>query len=209
MGLPVAKIIISSNENNVLTKLIRDGKYDIRDCAVVGTTSPAMDILKSSNVERVLYDLFGTQRTKELMFDLEEQNFYELTSKELHKLREYFDADFCNGDEGKKYIKEIFEEYHYLMDPHTATCMKSYETCSNPEIKTIAYSTAEWTKFSPVIANALTGEKDAQDIQALESISKVAGLEIPTMISRLFSKEISQKTIIEKENIESEILKFL
>ncbi len=209
MGLPVAKIIISSNENNVLTKLIRDGKYDIRDCAVVGTTSPAMDILKSSNVERVLYDLFGTQRTKELMFDLEEQNFYELTSEELDKLRESFDADFCNGDEGKKYIKEIFEGYHYLMDPHTATCMKSYETCSNPEIKTIAYSTAEWTKFSPVIANALTGEKDAQDIQALESISKVAGLEIPTMIRRLFSKEIAQKTIIEKENIESEILKFL
>ena len=209
MGLPVEKIVISSNENNVLTKLIREGKYDIRNCEVVGTTSPAMDILKSSNVERVLYDLFGTQRTRELMNDLEETNVYELRVDELAKLREFFDADYCNGDEGKKYIKEIFENYHYLMDPHTATCMKSYETCSKPGIKTIAYSTAEWTKFSPVIANALTGEEDAQDIMALKSISKVAGLEIPAMINELFTKEIAQKTIIDKEEIEAEILKFL
>ncbi len=209
MGLPVEKIIISSNENNVLTKLIREGKYDIRDCEVVGTTSPAMDILKSSNVERVLYDLFGESRTKELMLNLEANNVYELTADELAKLRECFDADFCTGEEGKRYIKEIFESEHYLMDPHTATCMKSYETCSKPEIKTIVYSTAEWTKFSPVIANALTGEEDTRDIDALKSISKVAGLPIPAMINELFTKEIAQKTIIDKEEIESEILKFL
>jgi threonine synthase len=209
MGLPVEKIIISSNENNVLTRLIRDGKYDLRDAEVVSTTSPAMDILKSSNVERVLYDLFGEERTKELMDDLEEKHVYELNAAELAKLRESFDADYCTGDEGKKYIKEIFEKYNYLMDPHTATCMKSYETCSKPEIKTIAYSTAEWTKFSPVIANALTGEVDTKDIEALESISKVAHLEIPAMIKELFTKEIAQKTVIEKDDIEKEILKFL
>jgi threonine synthase len=209
MGLPVEKIIISSNENNVLTRLIRDGKYDLRESEVVSTTSPAMDILKSSNVERVLFDLFGAERTKELMFDLEEKNFYELREDELAKLRECFDADWCSGEEGKVYIKEIFEKDHYLMDPHTATCIKSYESVSKPEIKSIIYSTAEWTKFSPVIANALTGEVDTKDIEALESISKVASLEIPTMIKELFVKEITQKTVIEKEQIEEEILKFL
>ena len=209
MGLPVEKIIISSNENNVLTRLIRDGKYDLRESEVVSTTSPAMDILKSSNVERVLFDLFGTERTKELMSSLEEKNFYELSSDELAKLQEFFDADWCNGEEGKKYIKETFENDKYLMDPHTATCMKSFQTRSNPEIKSIIYSTAEWTKFSPVIANALTGEVDTKDIEALESISKVANLEIPAMIKELFSKEIAQKTVIEKEEIEEEILKFL
>jgi len=209
MGLRVEKIIISSNENNVLTKLIKSGKYDLRDSSVIGTTSPAMDILKSSNVERILFDLFGSQRTKELMQDLEEKNFYELTSAELTKLQKYFDADFCNGDEGKKYIKDIFENDNYLMDPHTATCIKSYETCSNPEIKTIAYSTAEWTKFSPVIANALTGEVDAKDIVALESIAKEANLKIPAIIKGLFDKEISQTIVIDKKNIEEEILKFL
>ncbi|MDD3060149.1 MAG: threonine synthase, partial [Sulfurimonas sp.] len=209
MGLPVEKIIISSNENNVLTQLIRDGKYDLRHMKVVNTTSPAMDILKSSNVERVLFDLFGEVRARALMEDLESKNAYELTSLELATLREYFDADFCNGDEGKAYIKETFENNGYLMDPHTATCFKSFETCSNPEIKSIIYSTAEWTKFSPVIANALTGEKDAEDIIALESISKTAKLEIPAMVKGLFSKKIVQDTVIEKEDIEKEILKFL
>lgn len=168
-----------------------------------------MDILKSSNVERILYDMFGYERTKELMQDLESKNFYELSSAELAELQKSFDADFCTGDEGKAYIKDTFENNGYLMDPHTATCMKSYETCSNPAIKTIAYSTAEWTKFSPVIANALTGEVDAQDIVALESIAKEAKLSIPPMIKELFTKEIVQKTVIEKEDIEKEILKFL
>ncbi len=209
MGLPVEKIIISSNENNVLTRLIKEGKYDLRDSEVVSTTSPAMDILKSSNVERVLFDLFGAERTKELMNDLEEKKCYELTGVELVTLQKCFDADFCNGDEGKKYIKETFEKDGYLMDPHTATCFKSYESCSKPEIKSIIYSTAEWTKFSPVIANALTGEEDAKDLDALTSISNVAKLEIPTMIKELFTKEVVQKTVIEKEDIAKEILDFL
>ncbi len=209
MGLPVEKIIISSNENNVLTKLIKDGQYNLNECSVVGTTSPAMDILKSSNVERILFDMFGFERTRELMEDLENKNAYALTSDELATLRVVFDADCCTGDEGKKYIKDIFENDGYLMDPHTATCLKSFETCSNPEIKTIAYSTAEWTKFSPVIANALTGEVDAEDIVALESISQEAKLEIPSMIKGLFDKKIVYKTIIDKEDIEKEILKFL
>ena len=209
MGLPVEKIVISSNENNVLTRLINDGKYDLNNSEVVGTTSPAMDILKSSNVERILFDMFGADRTKELMEDLESKNCYELTSDELVTLQKSFSADFCNGDEGKRYIKDVFEKDNYLMDPHTATCMKSYESCSNPDIKTIAYSTAEWTKFSPVIANALTGESGAKDIDALEAISKTASLEIPSMIKGLFTKEIAQKTVIEKEDIDKEILNFI
>lgn len=209
MGLPVEKIIISSNENNVLTKLIRDGKYDLRDLHVVNTTSPAMDILKSSNVERVLFDLFGAQRTKQLMDELESNHVYELSAHELEALRECFDADFCTGEEGKAYIKDTFDTHNYLMDPHTATCFKSYETCCDPKIKSIIYSTAEWTKFSPVIANALTGERDSKDLDALVAISNTASLAIPQMIKELFSKEIAQSTIIEKEDIEKEILSFL
>ena len=209
MCVPVEKIIISSNENNVLTKLIKTGKYDLRECSVVGTTSPAMDILKSSNIERILFDIFGFTRTRELMENLENQNFYELNAQELTELQKYFDADFCNGDEGKVYIKDTFENAKYLMDPHTATCMKSYETCCDAKIKTIAYSTAKWTKFSPVIANALTGEEDAEDIVALESISKIASLAIPSMIKGLFSKKIAQDTIIDKEDIQKEIHSFL
>ncbi len=209
MGLPVAKIIIASNENNILTEFITTGKYDLRDKAVVGTTSPAMDILKSSNIERIIFDLFGAARTKELMQDLEQNNAYELTDDEHAVIKAIFAADYCNGEEGKAYIKRAFEN-GYLMDPHTATCFKSHETCATDKnIKTIAYSTAEWTKFSPTIANALTGEVDAHDIDALKSIAQKANIAIPSMIDALFSKEIVQKTIIEKESIERTILEFL
>ena len=208
MGLPVEKILIASNNNNILTQLIGTGAYDLQTSEVIPTTSPAMDILKSSNIERILFDLFGTQRTKELMLQLDNEKFYQLTPSELKQIQAIFAADFCNDDEGKKYIKEAFAN-GYLMDPHTATCFKAYDTCRDKPLKTIVYSTAEWTKFSPVIANALTGEVDAHDLEALNSISKKAGIEIPAIIKGLFDKEITQKTIVEKDEIEQEILSFL
>jgi threonine synthase len=208
MGLPVEKLIIASNENNILTRLVQTGIYDMRDEELILTTSPAMDILKSSNVERVLYDLYGANRTRELMNDLDTKSMYSLTAEELEKLQNIFVADFCSDDEGKEYIKNSFNN-GYLMDPHTATCLKAYESCASKDIPTVIYSTAEWTKFSPVIANALTGEKDTKDIVALESISKTANVEIPSMINELFNKKIVHDSIIEKEDIEKEILKFL
>ncbi len=208
MGLPVEKILIASNNNNILTKLINTGAYDLRGSAVIPTTSPAMDILKSSNIERIFFDLFGEARTKELMFQLDNEKHYQLSDDELKQIQSIFSADFCDDNEGKQYIKDAFAS-GYLMDPHTATCFKAYDTCRDKPLKTIVYSTAEWTKFSPVIANALTGEVDARDIDALKSIAKEAGIEIPTIISGLFEKEITQKTIIEKDQIESEILAFL
>jgi threonine synthase len=208
MGLPVEKILIASNKNNVLTELINKGQYDLREASVVATTSPAMDILKSSNVERILYDLYGAERTKELMQQLDNEKYYQLTEQELTQLQATFSADYCEDNEGKSYIKQAFAN-GYLMDPHTATCFKAYDSCRSKPLKTVAYSTAEWTKFSPTIANALTGEVDTHDIDALKSIAHEAGIEIPAVISDLFDKEISQKTLIDKEDIEQEILAFL
>jgi threonine synthase len=208
MGLPVEKILIASNRNNILTELITTGKYDLRDTKLIITTSPAMDILKSSNVERVLFSLFGAERTKTLMEQLDHEKHYELTPDELAELQHYFAADFCNDEEGKAYIKQAFDN-GYLMDPHTATCFKAFETAREKPLKTIAYSTAEWTKFSPTIANALTGERGTRDIDALEAIAKEAKIEIPASIKALFEKEITQKAVIDKEDIEAEILAFL
>ena len=208
MGLPVEKILIASNKNNILTRLINTGTYDLRDASVVPTTSPAMDILISSNIERILFDLFGAARTKELMRQLTEEKHYQLSDEELQKLQALFAADYCDDKEGKQYIKKAFAD-GYLMDPHTATCFKAWETCRDQPLKTIVYSTAEWTKFSPVIANALTGEVDTHDLDALKSIAKEAGIEIPPMIRELFEKKIAQNTVIEKEDIEKEILAFL
>jgi len=171
MGLPVEKILIASNKNNVLTQLIKYGQYDLRELSLVSTSSPAMDILISSNVERILFDLYGAERTKELMANLDNDKHYELTAEELTQLQAVFAADFCEDDEGRQYIRDAFAD-GYLMDPHTATCFKAYDTCRERSLPTIAYSTAEWTKFSPTIANALTGEQDTNDIDALKSIAK-------------------------------------
>jgi len=208
MGLPVERLVIASNENNVLTHLVNTGRYDMRGQELIPTTSPAMDILKSSNVERILYDLYGAERTKALMEQLDSEKMYSLTSKELARLQDIFVADYCTGEEGREYIRKSFEE-GYLMDPHTATCLKAYETCCVKPLKTIIYSTAEWTKFSPTIANALTGETGTRDIDALNAIAKKADIEIPTMIRGLFEKKVTQKDVIDKEDIEEEILKFL
>ena len=208
MGLPVEKILIASNANNILTQLITTGKYDLRNASVIPTSSPAMDILKSSNVERILFHLYGAKRTKELMRQLDDKQCYQLTSKELSLLQNLFSADFCTDDEGEIYIKEAFSN-GYLMDPHTATCFKAYATCRDKPLKTIAYSTAEWTKFSPTIANALTGEENAHDREALAAIATKADIQIPAQINELFDKEVAQPTVIDKQDIEKEILAFL
>ena len=209
MGLPVEQILIASNNNNVLTQLIQTGAYDLRSKAVIPTTSPAMDILKSSNIERILFDLLGAERTKELMAQLDDEQHYQLEADELAKIQQIFVADFCDDEEGKNYIKDSFAK-GYLMDPHTATCFKAFDTCrKNKTLKTIAYSTAEWTKFAPVIANALTGEVDTHDLDALKLIAKEASIEIPAVINGLFNKEIVHKSVIEKEQIETDILAFL
>jgi len=208
MGLPVEKILIASNQNNVLSSLINDGIYDIRDSSVIATTSPAMDILKSSNVERILFDLFGKERTKELMHELDSNKCYQLTASELVELQQVFSADYCSDDEGKKYIQDAFES-GYLMDPHTATCFKTYDTCRDKPLKTIVYSTAEWTKFSPTIAEALTGEEGSDDREALKAIADKADIKIPDVINELFIKEITQNSVIDKADIEKEIMMFL
>lgn len=208
LGLPVEKILIASNNNNILTQFINTGAYDLRDKSVIATTSPAMDILKSSNIERILFDMFGETRTRELMQQLDNEKHYQLNADELAQVQRIFAADYCDDNEGKQYIKAAFAK-GYLMDPHTATCFKAYDTCRDKPLKTIVYSTAEWTKFSPVIANALTGEVDTRDIDALKSIAQEANIEIPAVISELFEKKIAQGTIIDKQDIEKEILAFL
>ena len=208
MGLPVERIVISSNANKVLTEWINTGCYEIANKSLITTNSPAMDILKSSNVERVLFDLFGHQRTRDLMQQLDVQGCYQLDADEVAQIQAIFSADFCTDDEGENYIRQAFKE-GYLMDPHTATCFKSWESLSSKSTPTIVYSTAEWTKFSPVIDAALTGKIDSSDEQALESISSVASIEIPAVISALFTKPVCHDSIIDKNDIEAEVIRFV
>ena len=207
MGLPVEKLLISSNVNNILTDLVTKGEYDLTGRKLIPTTSPAMDILKSSNVERVLFDKFGPERTKELMERLDTEGRYILTPDELAMLREDFDATFCSDDEGEAIIAE-YAKKGYIMDPHTATCFKAYRELRRKSLQTVICSTAEWTKFSRTVCDAL-GHPVARDLEALQWISENYGVEVPKVIAELFEKPIVHDTVVEKEAIEEEILKFI
>jgi threonine synthase len=209
MGLPVEKLVVSSNENNILTQWLTLGIYDIRGKELKLTKSPAMDILKSSNIERVIYDICGAFRTKELMESLNEKGYFEHSPAELEVLQQYFSATYSDDSYGAKTIKS-FVDNGYLMDPHTATCIKGYEQCKTKDLKMVIYSTAEWTKFSPTVLNALNkNDKTYPDKEALESISKQLNLTIPSQIEALFGTEIKHNTVIDVEDLEKEIIAFL
>ena len=209
MGVPIEKLLVASNENNILTQWINTGVYDIRGKELKLTKSPAMDILKSSNIERVIYSLYGAKRTKEMMQDLNDKNIFQMSEKETKELQNYFSAINSDDTYGAKVVKE-FLDANYLMDPHTATCIKAYENLKEKKLKTVIYSTAEWTKFSPTVLNALNENNTKYtDKEALEEISSKYNAVLPQSIKELFNSKINHSSIINKENIESEIVKFI
>lgn len=209
MGLPIKKILIASNINNILSDLINTGVYDLRDRKLLKTTSPAMDILISSNVERLLYDKFGASRCKELMDDLKQKRYYKLTKEELENLQKDFSAVYSDDQFAKEVIKK-YASRGYIMDPHTATTLKAYEDLREENLPAIACSTAEWTKFAPTMLNAIKNDDETYDDEtALKEVSKDLHVKIPKSISDLFNQKILHKKIVEKQNIEKEILDFI
>jgi len=206
-GLPIRKILIASNANNILTDLITTGVYDIRDRELILTESPAMDILKSSNVERVLYDLFGAERTRTWMTALADEGVYRLEEDELRMLQEDFAAIENSDAEGEAVIAE-YARKGYVMDPHTATSIKAFRRLRDADLPALLCSTAEWTKFSPTVAKAI-GLEVAGDEEALTLIHDRLDVPIPKAISALFTRPIIHRTVVEKEKIKNEMLTFL
>ena len=209
MGVPIEKLLVASNENNILTQWLNTGIYDIRGKELKLTLSPAMDILKSSNIERVIFSLFGADRTKELMEDLNNNNIFQMSENETKELQKYFSATYSDDSFGTDTIKGFLDN-GYLMDPHTATCIKAYKELKDKPLKTVIYSTAEWTKFSPTVLNALNKNQiKYSDKEALEEISSKYNATLPQSIKELFNAKINHSLVIEKENIEVEIVKFI
>ncbi len=206
-GLPVKKILIASNINNILTDWINTGIYDLTDRDLIQTESPAMDILKSSNIERVMFDKFGAARTRELLEALNDNGKFQLTPDELASLREDFDATFSDDAEGEAVIAE-YANKGYIMDPHTATSLRAYHDLRREKLPTVIYSTAEWTKFSTTVSRAL-GHPVKDDLDALKWVSENRGAAVPPMISGLFDKTIRHTVVVDKKSIKEEMLKFL
>ena len=204
MGAKIGKIKIASNANNILTELFTRGIYDLRGRELIRTISPAMDILVSSNVERLLSDMFGDTRTSELMQSLARDKFYQLSASELAKLREIFEADFCDDAQCAKFIKQESSR-GVLIDPHTATCFKLLDESR----LNLVISTAKWIKFTPSMIGAIKGRACEDERADMIALSKEFRSDIPPQISRLFSAPQVHSSVVEQSEIKNAIMEWI
>ena len=204
MGAKIGKIKIASNANNILTELFTRGIYDLRGRELIRTISPAMDILVSSNVERLLSDMFGDARTSELMQSLARDKFYKLSASELAKLREIFEADFCDDAQCAKFIKQESSR-GVLVDPHTATCFKLLDESR----LNLVISTAKWIKFTPSMIGAIKGRACEDERADMIALSKEFRSDIPPQISRLFSAPQVHSSVVEQSEIKNAIMEWI
>ena len=204
MGAKIGKIKIASNANNILTELFTRGIYDLRSRELIRTISPAMDILISSNVERLLSDMFGDARTSELMQSLARDKFYKLSASELAKLREVFEADFCGDTQCAKFIKQESSR-GVLIDPHTATCFKLLDESR----LNLVISTAKWIKFTPSMIGAIKGRACEDERADMIALSKEFRSDIPPQISRLFSAPQVHSSVVEQSEIKNAIMEWI
>lgn len=156
MGVPIGRLICASNENKVLADFIATGDYDISGRDFVTTPSPSMDILISSNLERLLYHLAGPERVREWMALLAEEKRFQIDRETFATMRQLFAGDWVGNDEALAAVRQIFEETGYLMDPHTAVAWEVAERM-RAENPVLVVSTAHWAKFGADVLKALRG----------------------------------------------------
>ncbi len=205
MGLPVNKLVCASNDNNVLTDFIRTGVYDKRR-QFVKTISPSMDILISSNLERLLYELTDHDAVKVSgwMKQLNEKGYYDVGPKVLEKLQQHFWAGWSSQDETLKTIECVYNDYHYVSDTHTAVGIDVYEKyviTSGDLNPSVVVSTASPFKFNESVCKALFGQKEIEgksEFELLELLSKKSGWPIPEGLRGLDKKAVLHNSQCEK-----------
>ena len=202
MGIPVNKLICASNANNVLTDFITTGVYD-RNRAFHATISPSMDILISSNLERLLYMLTGENdaQINEWFGKLAKEGRYEVSDDVKKKLTEEFCAGFCDDAQTKATIKKIYDKYSYTCDTHTAVAVKVYEdykAATGDETKTIIASTASPYKFSGSVLSALGENSDADEFELVDKLAEVSKLAVPASLAALKNKAVRFDKVIDK-----------
>ncbi len=196
MGVPVRKLICASNANNVLTDFLRTGIYD-RNRPFHATISPSMDILVSSNLERLLYHLTGGDCGKVTgwMRQLSETGRYEVDDGAKDALKALFWAGFCDDEATKETIREVFGVENYLVDPHTAVAANVYkqyvEKTEDRKTPTVVVSTASPYKFPADVLSAVAGEEQPGDeFQQIAQLASLTGTPVPAPIGELQGKEI-------------------
>lgn len=210
MGLPIGKLVCASNKNNILTDFISEGVYD-RNREFFATMSPSMDILISSNLERLLYLLFGSERCSALMSELNSGGKYKLRTEELSKLKEDFVGYYTDEECCKKTVKAIYEKENRLIDTHTSVAMSAAERyMSEVEAKSamLVVSTASAYKFAGDVLLSLTGIKPEKDLDAPLMLKSATGVDIPEPLVRTLSKEPRHTQVIEKTDMPKAMLSF-
>lgn len=216
MGLPVAKFICASNENNVLTDFIKTGEYN-KNREFHTTISPSMDILISSNLERFLYDLTdGNDKTiSDWMTALNTEGSYKVSEDVKSKLTKLFHADFANDTETKATIKACYDEFGYVIDTHTAVAMavyNKYASQTGDNTKTIIASTASPFKFNQSVLIALenceyVANKD--EFTLLEELHNKSGMNIPKSLAELKNKSTVFDLVCDKGQMKQVVGDFL
>ena len=212
MGLPVGKLICASNANNVLTDFIRTGCYD-RNRPFYNTASPSMDILISSNLERLLFDLTGSdEEVRGYMQALAEHGKYQVSAAVLEKIRENFVSGFCDDARTLNAIEKVFHEKGYLMDTHTAvayTVLQDYRAATADDTPAVVVSTASPFKFCDSVLTAL-GVQDLQPGTAiLQQLSDVTGKPAPKPLAALAGKQVRFTEVTKKEEMDGVVSRML
>ncbi|MBQ9898508.1 MAG: threonine synthase [Ruminococcus sp.] len=203
MGVPVNKLICASNINNVLTDFINTGVYD-RNRKFFATVSPSMDILISSNLERLLYLMTDRNDAviREWFRKLAAEGRYEVSDDVKAKLSDEFCAGFCDDEQTKAIIHEIYEKYSYTCDTHTAVAVKVYEDykkSTGDTTKTIIASTASPYKFSAAVLEAIEGGKsDIDEYAMIDRIAELSDIPVPAALADLKNKPERFSDVIDK-----------
>ena len=214
MGIPVAKLICASNENKVLYDFFSTGTYD-KNREFMLTSSPSMDILISSNLERLIYRIAGEDAAKNaaLMKELNTTGKYEITSEMKEKLADFY-GNYASEKETADTIRDLYEKTGYVIDTHTAVAASVYhkykKDTNDAETKTVIASTASPFKFSRSVMDAIDPKYDSlSEFELVDELSKIGNIKIPQAIEEIRSAEVRHKTVCEVEEMPKVVKQFL
>lgn len=213
MGLPINKFICASNENKVLYDFFRTGTYD-RKREFILTTSPSMDILISSNLERLIYRIAGNdaEKNKALMQALNGKGAYTITDDMKKQLADFY-GNYASEAETAATIKRVYESDQYIMDTHTAVAASVYDKYvkeTGDTTPTVIASTASPYKFTRSVMNAIDSAYDKQsDFELVDELNKLSGVKVPQAIEDIRQAEVRHDIVCDKEDMLAEVKKFL
>ena len=213
MGVPINKLICASNDNKVLFDFFSTGKYD-RNREFILTSSPSMDILISSNLERLIYRICGddAQKNAALMNALKEKGEYEITPQMREKLTDFV-GGYASEEECFAMIKALYDEFGYVIDTHTAVAAaayKKYRKETDDQTKTIIASTASPYKFTRSVMKAIDRKYDSmEDFALVDELSKLSNTSVPKAIEEIRTAPVLHDTVCEKDEMKEVVKKFL